>query len=1710
MPFSRSRKKAAKLARLLLLSWEIYRDARTQSSQLNGNRNTNQFREGENLGQSFVQPFSKAYFFQTKARQKLLCYYVVESRDEKEYLKNHALPLPEHSLAEASCPFGDLELNTSLVKNLLHSQMYGHNCSRRTQLGLSLHSSSNMTHNKSNLQDAPTTQIKSLGAPFGAEFYPKALYDITFIPLNEEKLNGITFEFVFRRHSTSKEVLFTIQNEYNPCSGLGFQLQIDEHSTLVLVVKHPSTDSLSECNELRFRSKNSFKKCAAPSIDSASEGVDTRPVIHVIITFHAQSSLNGILYNTHFFIDYMSSTATHYTCDVQDEQLAALNNTSNSMDVTYRLYVGTGPTDEMHQKYHVRGIRPRVYRDPRAIEKGSQRSDGNEENTAILQLRKTLQHILDNIEGPRIPAAARLFGHRAFSLQLLGWKFPAVNEDTPFAWIRGKIKQFKDAHGTQVVDIIVEMLLKAARLKAKLISSTSEKLAEVIGERLGTIGTENTTVENQTFEESNFDLFAFGLYGQILSEEEIKQSMDHLLPTRSSLRAEITVDLPPENWMLVDFSTMSSVFTNICLELLDPLPDTGNLILWPSTTLITTGSGPKHREFIDGRHHSSDQMYFVPVPSQTSRQRIDASILFAQCRTEGIRSVMCDRNEFDFIPTEEDPFQRAINVLRDELQDNLSDTGRLTLEREKRGESIGRINIHLIETLAPLKPIHQELEYEIVAGIPTIVHIRNGTIDVNESKRFEWKRSSLRLRVIEIPQFGTLYDTDSLHVIPGCTPIQLGSEVEFLARWENRRITIAHANGYRGIESVSMQNDSFSTTLLFYFPQAKTAFSAGTKSYDELLYELIDKENAVVERGRVKFHLTSPIIEPEVSICHRESWLQLEDTPSLIYLQSLLPASASTFVEKHLRILSLPQRGRLYQYVRSSNASQVEENPLEQKLDNVTSRCDAILREHVGRQVRVNDTVEDPLSRAIYVPEIDYHNQPSPETTLFASVLYERSIFLPSTLNFTFVAMLSNESKSLSAQSHDCRILIDIQVIDVDDDIIPTSPFHIKGLRGENKTLSFPLRFVDPDEPQGDEGRSYKMLYLIHIVSENLDAEFRFPSHEAVDDDKLYKNCYFRKFCRIPCGPSLPPNDALVRMSNSSIKTTIYFIVQKSTYTPYDVYFVGHLSGIRLALESLQIVDYNQNWSHSHTSEFTVSFTRWKRSFHHLIPYDTRDDESLRVQNALQVIMRSRPNVIARLAVEFETSQAFENETRISEIDFGWYAISSKAQRVLRKILLVFSLLYTAGYVSCCRLCCFFFRGRRMKRTRRLQRKYWKRFDKVVRDDIEYSRLIVQLADVIIASDFIVAKALVRTCVRGSNAAEAQRLTSLCLRNLLPILKAVQRDDDFVLDLLQYEISSNGEINRPESVPMTFEIPGTASIALAIHFQSKASTWIDIVLIDLAVFLDEGEGPPSFHATLMFIFEILHKHLPRMPIRLLLHKAVRIVMESLTKCGLPVDKEYCVYRVAHVLLFNHFFSLYLINWKQYMNKYSSKQKNMKTYQIEYILQSAVRFLHQMALSWPKSESFEPLRDFGSRNKHQRRYSEFMVSTKFSAEELAFLEDSYCSLLKRIASYCETNERDKSSQLMDISNYLMNIHSILDCRWSFFLTECILQAVKRSSLSPMSLTYLQHVEALVRALGIPYASTDELLSTMSYHDPYISPLYGLNVNAWQERLKLPAA
>nr|CCA18841.1 conserved hypothetical protein [Albugo laibachii Nc14] len=1723
MRFCSGKLYTANSAWLVLLHWEIYGDAWTEPLRWSSSHNPNRMEPGGNSVGSFIQPFSKADFFEKKARQKLLCYYNLETPDERGYLKNHALPQSGASLALTSCLFGDLELNVWLVKNLLQPQVYRQNCTRRTQLGLSLHSSSDSTHNASNTRNS-TVQMKSAGTPFGSEIYPQALYNVTAMPLIEEKLSGITFELAFRRHSKSKEVLFTIQNDFDACSGLGFQLHINEHSMLVLSVKQPSMEFFSECNEMKFRSASSVKKCVLPTINETVASVDIRPVIHVFITFRAQLSLNGIVYNAHFFIDYLSSTKTHYTCDIQDEQVAILNDTSASMDVTYRLYVGTGPTDEMKQKYPSSGIRPRIYRDPRAIEMGNLRSAGIAENNAILQLRKTIQHVLDSIEGPRIPAAARLFGHRAFSLQVLGWKFPAVNEDTPFAWIRDKIKQFKEAHGTQVVDILVNMLLKAARLKSKLMGSTSGKLVDIIGERLGVDGTENATAENQSFEQSTFDLFAFGLYGQVLSEEEVKESMAHLLPTRASLTSEITANIQSDSWMLVDFTTMSSVFKNICIEVLDPLPEPGKLVLWPSNALIATESGQMYREFVDGRHISSEQLCYVPDPSKNSRWEIDPSILFAQCKSERmLPSTICDRGKLDFIPVEENPFKKAINDLRDELNDNISGAGRLALEREKRGGAIGRMNLHLTESPTSSKTIHRELGYDIVAGVPTMVHIRDETVDVNESSQFEWKRSRLRLRVITIPQIGTLYDTDNLDLNPGCTHIRLGSEINFLARWEKRRITIAHAQGYQGIQRNPLKNQNFTTSLLYLYPRTLPSLLAGPEARDELLYELFDRDDTIVERGRVTFHLPSSTISLNASSVHRESWIQLEDTISLMDLSGLLPACESIQAERQLRILSLPQHGRLYQYISLSNASRVDEKLKEQEMAKITSNslptpCGTELLENVGRKIQVNDTVVDPFGRIIFIPEIDYFDQPSSRTTPFASALYEKSIFSPSKLNFTFAAMLNSKSKDVLTYSEECLVLVDIQVIDTDDAIMPTSPFRIRVLRTENKTVSFPIRFVDPDEPREGESRRSGMLYLIHIVSEELDAEFRFPSHEEVDDDKIYKNCFSRKLCRLPSGLSLRYDDVSGRMSNDSSAFRIYFLIQKSLYTPYDVYFIGHLPGIQSALKYLQILDYSRKWRGSHTSEFTVSFTRWKMSLTSLIPHNnTRDDGSNTAQKALQVMIRTRPNVMARFAVEFEASPASEAAgTQFSGIYFGWYAFSIKAQRVLSKILIVLFLLQTAGYVSCCRTCCICSRRRREKRMRCLQRKFSKHFDKVVRDDIEYSLLIVQLADVIIASDFIVAKAIIRACVHCSDHREAKRLISLCLHNLLPILSTAQRDDDFLLDLLQHELAltRGSSINRPEDDYVNlFSSPSAASLALAIYFHTKASTWIKIVLNDLAEFLDESDIPPPFHETMTCILGILQRHYSKMPIGLVLHKAVRIVLESLKICDANMEEEdkfgviqftpsWCqLYLVTHIFFFNHLFGLCLLEWKQYIDGSLLERWNNKPTQIEDTLRSVVNALHQMASRWSENKSFN--------SESRIMCSEVLVGTiEITTGEMASWEHSYCFLLKKIALLTDTTEIGKRAQPMAISKHLMNIHSILDCRWSFFLTECTLQAAKCSSLSQMPMTYLQHLEALIRALDIPYASTDDLLS--AHHDPWESFPCGYSVNAWREKLKYPAA
>ncbi|KAG6622454.1 ubiquitin thioesterase otub1 [Phytophthora cinnamomi] len=320
-----------------------------------------------------------------------------------------------------ACPFEALQPDNELVTSLNAAPSFW-------QLGVHLSEDPN--------NDTKRVQLSSISSVSAREFF-------TMAAVRNESVSesGVTFEMVIRPRAKTNQsmTLFSVANEYNNCVDPGFRLDLNEHRVLALIYFIPvlaegGDAGVEACYEQRLFSVDTSAACQLPPV---LDPVERTPAVQITVTLDPSSEKG--LWKTDFYMSYTDvDTIQKVDCAVHDEQHPPSTQVLNKLiEGRYRLYLGNNPRNVISPRKRKRLAPLREFQ-----------FLGNSSGlNATERLRAMLKQKLMSISGPRLPKAMRIFGDNSLSLHILGVTFPPLNEDTPLAYLRSKIADFKEQYG---------------------------------------------------------------------------------------------------------------------------------------------------------------------------------------------------------------------------------------------------------------------------------------------------------------------------------------------------------------------------------------------------------------------------------------------------------------------------------------------------------------------------------------------------------------------------------------------------------------------------------------------------------------------------------------------------------------------------------------------------------------------------------------------------------------------------------------------------------------------------------------------------------------------------------------------------------------------------------------------------------------------------------------------------------------------------------------------------------------------------------------------------------------------------------------------------------------------------------------------------------------------------------------------------------------
>ncbi|KAL4114807.1 hypothetical protein PRIC2_014260 [Phytophthora ramorum] len=716
-----------------------------------------------------------------------------------------------------SCPFDALQPDSELVTSL-------NTASTSWQLGVRLAEAPN--------NDTKRVQLSSLSTVSARDFFTMAA-----VSNNTASGSGVTFELVLRRRAQTNHsmTLVSIANEYDNCVDPGLRLDVNEHQVLALIYFLPVLEEGGEagveaCYEQRLFSVDNSAACQLPPV---RDPVEHTPPVQILVALDPSSERG--LWKTDFYVSYTDpETMQRVDCEVHDEQHPANTQVlSKLVEGRYRLYLGNSP----------RNVRSPRERKRLAKARSIQPLGNTSSLNATERLRATLKQKLRSITGPRLPKAMRIFGDNSLSLHIFGITFPPLSEDTPLAYLRSKLADFKEQYGDQLVDYLVNLVQQKSSSSVVVkrspeSSSQSYDLLTPFGQH-SKDGDEFTRAALfQGADGATFDLFHFAIYQRVVPKEEVNSiARQWLLPSRQFPSRQQTVRIPEDSLVLLNLTTLHGVFDDLRLELRG-LPEFGQLLLFPNKTIVTSDSKDAFRELPVEYQRS---IFFRPEPDQN--------------------------NENLPLPNPV-AFSRRLKPYAT-VSFGISDS--LSMRVVNKSEEVA-FDIFVAPVNDAPRPRIFELEVRVGIGIPVCLNLTGDDIDgapvtatpstgASEAddllSKFTFSNTTVvttnrqLLKIVQMPHFGKLFDCNKR-----CGTLQYD---------RNNRLSLESSRIYRN--STDATNATHSTSLMYVYRgwgQGKNGNASLV--VDELSYQLSDGDPGVFsDVAVVKFVLVDGVNDSHFS-----------------------------------------------------------------------------------------------------------------------------------------------------------------------------------------------------------------------------------------------------------------------------------------------------------------------------------------------------------------------------------------------------------------------------------------------------------------------------------------------------------------------------------------------------------------------------------------------------------------------------------------------------------------------------------------------------------------------------------------------------------------------------------------------------------------------------------------------------------------------------
>ncbi|KAJ8544447.1 hypothetical protein ON010_g11820 [Phytophthora cinnamomi] len=1198
-----------------------------------------------------------------------------------------------------ACPFEALQPDNELVTSLNAAPSFW-------QLGVHLSEDPN--------NDTKRVQLSSISSVSAREFF-------TMAAVRNESVSesGVTFEMVIRPRAKTNQsmTLFSVANEYNNCVDPGFRLDLNEHRVLALIYFIPvlaegGDAGVEACYEQRLFSVDTSAACQLPPV---LDSVERTPAVQITVTLDPSSEKG--LWKTDFYMSYTDvDTIQKVDCAVHDEQHPPSTQVLNKLiEGRYRLYLGNNPRNVISPRKRKRLAPLREFQ-----------FLGNSSGlNATERLRAMLKQKLMSISGPRLPKAMRIFGDNSLSLHILGVTFPPLNEDTPLAYLRSKIADFKEQYGGKIVDYLVNLVQQKA---SKSVVVQRSPVPTSLSEDFLTPSSQGSHEGNafsrvalyQGTGGATFDLFHFAIYRRAVSEQQVNSiTRQRLLPSRQFPSKQQTVRIPEDSLVLLNLTMLHGVFHDLRLELRE-LPEFGQLLLFPNQTAVTRMN-----------IHA-----FQSLPLEYQR-----SIFF---RPEP------DQNNENLPLPNPVAFSRRLQpyaTVRIGVVDSLA--GRMV---NKSTEA--RIDIFVDAVNDAPRPRNSELRISVWRGVPVTLELKGDDIDGAPDALSNTEASDAReflssftytnastassshqlLKIVRMPKFGKLFDCNKTC---DATNYAEGLDLEIVRVYRNNTDTdiATHSTNlmylYHGWGQDNLKQDGAGAVV------------------DELWYRLSDEDPGVFsDVGIIRFVLAGGAIEPVDNNTLTNIRLD-EDSLQLINLGMLDPLASFFTSRTRFKLTTPPSRGSLFQ-VNDFNRRVAAGENTGRAAKNTSRGC-------IGARIKTAGAiVSDLLGRVVYAPKLNYFNMdPRDSFARHYDVEYfEYQVLETPTSNSSLMVHEKSPAALFSNGSMSRRVRLEI--VNVPDDLVVLPPFVLIANSSSGGTVPAPVAFEDPDGTFSD------LLYQVNL--EATDGMSKFELGVVITDDDVMAGCPYER----PCVLIWSTNGThLNSSSNSTRDSELKYHITSQLYDPSHIQVTGTKPALSKALSQLVFRDLSGiSPNIAHSAEFKLWIKR---------------------TGAGEEIKHTTQEITATFTITFPggvSSETFSDENLVSALNSQLERyISTLLFMLAGWLVLSNSSCILFGFFCCC---CSRARKKRRRKFDQQQRHFR---EQVAQNDYEYSVLLMSLADMVLQPDLLVSVSLLETCVSsvGSMNESEILMQAFILRSLLSLLESERQGTRFVFKLMAIE-----------------------------------------------------------------------------------------------------------------------------------------------------------------------------------------------------------------------------------------------------------------------------------------------------------------------------------